>query len=85
MDLGHLTAGDIAVQLLHGPVGPDGELERATVVTMNADGDGRWRGVLSCDAAGRYGYTVRVVPSHPDLSSFAELGVVTWVEDGATD
>jgi len=41
--------------------------------------------VLSCDAAGRYGYTVRVVPSHPDLSSFAELGVVTWVEDGATD
>ena len=85
VDLGHLTAGDIAVQLLHGPVGPDGELERATVVTMNADGDGRWRGVLSCDAAGRYGYTVRVVPSHPDLSSFAELGVVTWVEDGATD
>jgi len=81
VELGRLEPRDIAVQLLHGPVGPDGELEAPVVVTMGVDGDGRWRGDLSCDAAGRYGYTVRVVPHHPDLSSFADLGVVTWVEE----
>jgi starch phosphorylase len=40
-----------------------------------------YAGTLSCEAAGRYGYTVRVVPRHPDLGSFAELGRVTWVDE----
>ena len=26
----------------------------------------------------RYGFTVRVVPSHPDLATPAETGCVTW-------
>jgi len=78
--LGALGADDVSVQLLHGPVGPDGELERATVVPMGPVGGGEWRGEMSCDAAGRYGFTVRVVPHHPDLASFAEMGVVTWVD-----
>jgi glycogen phosphorylase len=43
--------------------------------------DGQFVGELSCDAAGRYGFTVRVVPHHPDLATFAEVGVVTWVDD----
>lgn len=87
--LGALTPSDVEVQLLHGPVGPDGELEQPAVVPMKAAGpnkDGatengaaRWDGEMQCGAAGRYGYTVRVVPCHPDLASFAELGCVTWV------
>jgi len=82
VELGRLTLDDVAVQLLHGPVGPDGELERATIVEMKAAGiDGQLVGELSCDAAGRYGFTVRVVPHHPDLATFAEVGVVTWVDD----
>jgi starch phosphorylase len=78
--LGDLTPNDVEVQLLHGPVGPEGDLERATVVAMGpVQGSDSWAGELSCDAAGRYGYTVRVVPHHPDLAGFAELGCVTWV------
>jgi starch phosphorylase len=84
VELGKLGADDVEVQLLHGPVGPDGELERATVVAMRpSNGDGMWAGALTCDAAGRYGYTVRVVPRHPDLGGFAQLGCVTWVGDTA--
>ena len=83
VDLGTLTGDDVAVQLLHGPVGPDGELERATIVELRPADGGQWVGELSCAAAGRYGYTVRVVPSHPDLAGFADVGVVAWVDDGA--
>ena len=83
---------DIEVQLLHGPVGANEELRPAAVVTMElvgldepgpADGGDaknlhRYSGSFVCERAGRYGFAVRVVPSHPDLPSFAELGCVAW-------
>jgi starch phosphorylase len=81
--LGSLSEVDVEVQLLHGPVGSTEELTPASVLNMEQvglDGDQGWRyaGSFACDAAGRYGFTVRVVPSHPDLTTFAELGSVTW-------
>ena len=94
VQLGRLGTDDVEVQLLHGPVGPDGQLTPAGVVVMSgtdgnrsAGGDGQgglggpmtWSAELTCEAAGRYGYTVRVVPHHDDLVTFAELGCVTWV------
>ncbi|MFI5040321.1 MAG: alpha-glucan family phosphorylase, partial [Acidimicrobiales bacterium] len=58
VELGRLQAADVEVQLLHGPVGPDGEIERATIVAMEPDGDdGLWVGDLVPGSAGRYGYT----------------------------
>jgi len=83
VDLGSLTGGDVAVQLLHGPVGPNDELIETSVETLVPDGAvpaGRQRylGSLSCERAGRYGFTVRVVPAHPDLPAPAEMGCVSW-------
>ncbi|MGH9222660.1 MAG: alpha-glucan family phosphorylase [Acidimicrobiales bacterium] len=82
LELGSLSPDDVAVELVHGSVGPNDELVTAGVVAMQRDGmeDGtsRYAGSFSCDRAGRYGFTVRVVPSHPDLVSPAELGRVTW-------
>ncbi|HEX4822316.1 MAG TPA: hypothetical protein VFV00_19065, partial [Acidimicrobiales bacterium] len=59
------------------------ELEHPTVATMTPAGDApsrtlRYRGAFSCDRAGRYGFTVRVVPAHADLVSPVELGRVAW-------
>jgi starch phosphorylase len=90
--LGQLEQRDVEVQLLHGPVGANEELQPAAVVTMElvgldepAPGGGgeaknlhRYSGSFACERAGRYGFTVRVVPSHEDLRTFAELGCVTW-------
>jgi starch phosphorylase len=81
--LGSLTADDVEVQLVHGPVGQHDEIEHPTITTMtpideNGSGSLRYRGSFSCDAAGRYGFTVRVVPSHPDLITSVELGRVAW-------
>jgi len=85
VSLDGLAPGDAEVQLLHGPVGLDGELESPTVVAMRRPAaDGVWAADMICAAPGRYGYTVRVVPHHPDLASFTDLGCVTWFEPPAS-
>jgi hypothetical protein len=38
----------------------------------------RYEASFACERAGRYGCTVRVVPAHPDLLSYAETGCITW-------
>ncbi|MDH4144316.1 MAG: alpha-glucan family phosphorylase [Acidimicrobiia bacterium] len=81
--LGSLQPGDVDVQLLAGPVGEADELALSVTVSMqrNADGpDGHhlYEGSFQPDRAGRYGFTVRVVPAHPDLASVVDLGLVAW-------
>ncbi|MEJ7585561.1 MAG: hypothetical protein WKF43_16110 [Acidimicrobiales bacterium] len=38
----------------------------------------RWAASFACRRAGRYGFTVRIVPRHPDLSNPVELGCIAW-------
>ena len=81
--LGDLSPDDVAVEVVHGPVGPNDELRETTTTVMGLvvrDHDGRWNyeGSFECERPGRYGFAVRVVPAHPDLTTFAELGRVTW-------
>ncbi|MGH9279968.1 MAG: alpha-glucan family phosphorylase [Acidimicrobiales bacterium] len=80
--LGSLSPDDVAVQLMHGAVGPNDELINTGVVTMERVGDEgprhRYVGTFSCERAGRYGFAVRIIPSHPDLANPADLGLVTW-------
>jgi starch phosphorylase len=83
--LGALSTDDVAVELLHGTVAPGDELAAVQVVQLSLDttakthhGALRYRGSFRCDSAGRYGYTVRIVPSHPDLGSPLETGCVAW-------
>jgi len=92
--LGSLHADDVHVQLVHGPVGPTDELTDTSIVTMDlvpADGAAAtgasghcYEGLFTCERAGRYGFTVRVVPAHPDLSTFAEMGRVAWAVQAPT-
>ena len=81
--LGPLSPDDVAVELLHGPLGPDGapDLSAVEMGLLGPDDDsGRYRyaGRFTCGRAGRYGFTARVVPSHPDLLHPSELGCVAW-------
>jgi starch phosphorylase len=81
--LGKLGPDDVDVQLVHGAVGPADELVDPLIVSMRlhdpgSDGLHSYEGSFTCERAGRYGFTVRVVPAHPDLSTFAELGRVAW-------
>jgi starch phosphorylase len=81
--LGTLDPEDVAVQLVHGTVGPADELVEPCIDTMtftrrNGDGLAYYRGSFACGRTGRYGFTVRVVPSHPDLATPVELGRISW-------
>ena len=45
------------------------------------DGHLRYTGRFTCEQAGRYGVTVRVVPPHADLVTPVELGLIAWASD----
>jgi glycogen phosphorylase len=83
VDLGHLEPDDVAVQVLHGTVGAADEIQQPEELTLTHEGgDGAghacYTGTFRCTSAGRYGFTVRVVPAHPDLPSPVELGLIAW-------
>jgi glycogen phosphorylase len=84
VSLGTLTSDDVAVELMHGPVGPHDEMTDCSVVTLglvglgDRDGQYRYHGSFTCSHPGRYGYSVRVIPAHPDLPIPAEMGCVAW-------
>jgi starch phosphorylase len=80
--LGRLAATDVSVQLAHGIVGPHGELETTQLVEMQPgtydDGVCSYQGSFVTASPGLYGFTVRVLPAHPDLIDGQDLGLVEW-------
>jgi starch phosphorylase len=82
VELGSLHPDDVAVELLHGPVAGGDELSETQVVHLSLAADDsmphRYTGSFNCNQSGRHGYTVRIVPSHPDLVSSVELGCISW-------
>ena len=42
------------------------------------DGIAVYRATFTADVAGLHGFTVRVLPSDPDLTNPMDLGLVTW-------
>ena len=79
-----LAADDVDVQLLHGPVGQGDELDRAhgrrrcRAAGAADDDHARYGRLVLPASAGRYGFTVRIVPRHPDLVGSSELGLAAW-------
>jgi starch phosphorylase len=80
--VGRLSTDDLSVQLAHGKVGANNELLSPQIEEMTADyceeNTCTYRGSFTTDEAGLYGFAVRVVPRHPDLTDGMDLGVVTW-------
>ncbi len=80
VDLGGLSPDDVAVQMLSGPLDTRGEAPTFETVAMEHEssegGVSRYVRRLTLDESGPWGYTVRVVPAHPLLSSDAALGLV---------
>jgi glycogen phosphorylase len=81
--LGGLTAADVAVEVVHGPLDADGEFISSTVGAMavvetRADGTAVYGGLFDPTTAGAYGSTVRVLPHHPEMATSAELGIAVW-------
>jgi starch phosphorylase len=87
--LGDLTPDDVCVEVVYGQATEDDELIDPAYQPLSPDGapahdgDGatvRYTGAIELAQPGPFGYTVRVLPSHPLLASRAELGLVTAPE-----
>ena len=82
--LGELSPVDVAVQVVYGPAGDQDEIIAPQLRALQleeppANGSAaRFAGQAELGRPGPFGYTVRVLPSHPLLSSTAEMGLVTF-------
>ncbi|MCU1431663.1 MAG: glycosyltransferase family 1 protein, partial [Actinotalea sp.] len=79
--LGDLSPQDVSVQVVHGRVSEADELSRVQYQELGWSetfeaGRHAFAGELRLSGSGPFGYTVRVVPKHEHLVSFAEIGLV---------
>lgn len=83
--LGHLAPDDVRVELYVGRVDPSGELSESAAIRMQpagpADDHSIWfEAAAPCVRSGKYGFTVRVRPDHPDLAAPFVPGLICWAE-----
>jgi starch phosphorylase len=84
LHLGALTPEDVVVELYLGRVDPKNQIVNAQSTTMErveAVQDGEHLFVVSVVPSlqsGLHGYTIRVIPRHPDLANRYERGLVVW-------
>jgi starch phosphorylase len=82
----HLGAVDprhVRVEAYHGEL-DNGDIHNPAATVLNqdgqADGDGTYiyQGNVPATESGTYGFSVRVVPTHPCLMQAHELRLITW-------
>jgi len=80
--LGSLKPEDVTVEAYYGRLDQNGDFaERNTVPLQaedSADGLCKFRGQIPCQKTGRFGYTVRIMPSKEKLENPFAMGLVTW-------
>jgi glycogen phosphorylase len=83
--LGDLSASDVCVEVVYGRPGEDDEIVDPMHVALTPDDSapGRFSGSVELSQPGPFGYTGRVLPSHPLLDNAAELGLVTYPDGPA--
>ena len=86
--LGELTPADVRVELYHGALDANGEILGPKILEMQSEPAGNpepgdpgtytFAGHVSFVTSGRHGYTVRVMPNHPDQVNPFETGLILW-------
>jgi starch phosphorylase len=86
--LGELTPDDVAVELYYGSVDAGGEILSPRITEMETQEspnpspqpNGMYTFVkqLTCQSSGMQGFTVRIVPRHPEQVQPFETGLIRW-------
>jgi starch phosphorylase len=84
--LGALAPEDVRVELYMGKLNAQREIQHAETLPLrhleqNSAGNHLFAGEFPCTASGSHGYTLRVLPHHPDLKNPLELGLVCWAQE----
>jgi glycogen phosphorylase len=81
--LGDLNSDDVTVEVFHGHLDPEGQIPKGDAKQMECvesigDGKCRFKGGILCEKTGQLGFTVRIIPSHPDLAQKHETCLIVW-------
>jgi starch phosphorylase len=88
VELGDLKPEDVVVELYWGPLDAKGEISSASTTPMKPAGEEQGKylfeaAAVPCLRSGLHGYTVRVIPHHPDLASPFLPGLIAWADGKA--
>ena len=82
LQLGQLSPNDLSVDIYYGRVDSKADfLDRSTLTLRDFTQKGNqtvFRGEIPCQDVGRFGFRVRILPSHPLLSNPYSLGLILW-------
>ena len=83
--LGKILPEDVKVEIYHGVVHADRELNGSERLPLKLNGELEegtysFKGEVVCSSSGVYGFSVRILPSNPDLKNELDLGLITWEE-----
>jgi starch phosphorylase len=83
IDLAGMTPEHVTVELYQGTVDAVGNIVGGMTTIMEPvepDGDSYvfTAGAVAFTTSGKHGYTVRVLPYHPDLANPHRMGLIRW-------
>lgn len=86
--LNELDPIDVDVEIYFGPLSFKDEFtERDTVQMKAVDSDGNgnhhFEGEIPCSHTGKYGFTIRIMPSHRKMETPYNTGLVIWAHEQA--
>ena len=82
--LGALTPEDVRVEAYTGPVDRDDNVITGRMLPLEhvrelGEGRHRYRGAVHCQESGRFGFAVRILPSHQWMTGSFALEHVRWI------
>ena len=82
VNLGELNPDEVKMELYYGPLKSvdsiaDSHSQEMTVKEIHGNGEYLYSCTIACSNSGRYGFTVRAIPSGDDRLRFAP-GLITW-------
>jgi len=84
--LGAVKQDDIIVQIYNGSLDIDRNIAESTIENMKcvgSPGEGiyKYEGFIACDESGLFGYSIRILPQHPDMKDQFGLEMMRWIGD----
>ena len=82
LELGKVTPDSLQVEVYYGVLDSEGHLTQPVASPLKAgevvDGKCVFKGEMVCKITGKFGYAVRVLPKHEDLSTHNMPGFIHW-------
>jgi glycogen phosphorylase len=86
VQLGELAPKDVSVQIYYGRIGATGDITEGEIAPMALTEEKKgtallFTGTIRYFKSGKHGFTVRILPDHPDLNSPLETGHILWASE----